>query len=105
MMMENKRTLVFKINRQKIEKDGDFSGLVKGTRGYLQAAFSYTNEWNGCKKAAVFLVDENEYPVPIIQDKCDVPDEVTKKSFWELKLVGEKDGFRITTNTVGVTQK
>ena len=56
MMMENKRTLVFKINRQKIEKDGDFSGLVKGTRGYLQASFSYTNEWNGCKKAAVFLV-------------------------------------------------
>ena len=105
MTMENKRILAFKINRQRIEKNGDFSGLVKGTRGYLQASFSYTTEWNGCKKAAVFLVDEKEYPVPVIQDKCDVPDEVAEKTFWELKLVGEKDEFRITTNTVGVAQK
>lgn len=105
MTMESKRILAFKVSRQKIEKNGDFSGLVKGTRGYLQVALSYTNEWNGCKKAAVFYAGEKEYCVPVINDRCAVPDEVADKTFWELKLVGEKAGFRITTNTVGVTQK
>lgn len=105
MMTESKRTLMFKISGQKIEKNGDFSHLVKGTRGYLQVSFSCTHEWNSCKKAAVFLTGEKEYPVPVVGDKCDVPDEVAEKSIWELKLVGERDGFRIITDTVGVTQK
>lgn len=103
--MENKRTLRFKVSGQKIEKSGDFSHLIKGTRGYLQVSFSCTSEWNNCKKAAVFLAGGKEHPVPVVGDKCDVPDVVAEKSIWELKLVGEKDGFRIITDTVGVIQK
>ena len=105
MTMENKRILTFKVSGQKIEKNGDFTHLVKGTRRYLQAAFSCTPEWSNCKKAAVFFASGKEYPVPVAGDKCDVPDAVAEKSIWELKLVGEKDGFRIITDTVGVVQK
>ena len=48
------RILQFRINGQKLSKDGDFSGLIAGTKGYLYAAYNFDREWDGCKKAAVF---------------------------------------------------
>lgn len=104
-MIENKRTLTFKVAAQKIEKVGDFSNLVKGTKGYLEIEIDCSKEWSGCRKAAVFCVGDQEYPVPIIGNKCNVPDAVTEKSIWELKLVGERDGYRIVTGKAGVIQK
>lgn len=103
-MMANKRILNFKVSGQKIEKNGNFSHLAKGTRGYLRAAFDCSAEWDRCMKAAVFFAGENEYPVPIVNCECDVPDEAAAQDIWGVKLVGEKDGFRITTNKVEVVQ-
>lgn len=53
------RILKFKVENQKIYQDPscDFTGLVKGTSGYLKAFFSFSPEWNGCKIAASFLAD------------------------------------------------
>lgn len=48
------RILQFRINGQKLSKDGDFSGLIAGTKGYLYTAYNFDGEWDGCKKAAVF---------------------------------------------------
>lgn len=45
------RILQFRINRQKLSKDGDFSGLIAGTKGYLYTAYNFDGEWDGCKKA------------------------------------------------------
>ena len=55
MMMENKRTLVFKVNRQKIEKNGDFSGLVKGTRDIYKHRFLTRPSGMVAKKQQFFL--------------------------------------------------
>lgn len=52
------RILQFRINGQKLSKDGDFSNLVAGTKGYLKAAFNFDEDWDGCRKAAVFLRKE-----------------------------------------------
>lgn len=49
------RTLQFKVSGQSLSKDGDFSGLIAGTKGYLYTAYNFDGEWDGCKKAAVFL--------------------------------------------------
>lgn len=35
------RILQFRINGQKLSKDGDFSGLIAGTKGYLYAAYNF----------------------------------------------------------------
>lgn len=35
------RILQFQINGQKLSKDGDFSELIAGTKGYLYAAYEY----------------------------------------------------------------
>lgn len=65
------RILQFRINGQKLSKDGDFSGLIA---------------------------------VPIVNGRCAVPDEITKYKRWEVYLVGERKGYRITTNEVEVRQ-
>lgn len=59
---------------------------------------------DGCKKAAVFSRYDKEYPVPIVNGKCAVPDEITGYKCWKVYLVGGKAGYRITTNEVEVYQ-
>lgn len=98
------RILQFKVSGQNLSKDGDFSGIVAGTKGYLQTAYNFDADWDGCKKAAVFLKYDKEYPVPIMNGKCAVPDEITEHKRWKVYLVGVKDGYRITTNEVEVRQ-
>ena len=71
------RILPFKVTGQNLSKDGDFSGIVAGTKGYLHTEYNFDSEWDGCKKAAVFSRYDKEYPVPIVNGKCAVPDEIT----------------------------
>lgn len=99
------RTLQFSVSGQKLSTAGDHSGLIAGTRGYLQTAYNFDSEWDGCKKAAVFLRYDKEYPVPIVNGKCKVPDEITGYKRWKVRLIGEKEGYRITTNEVEVRQE
>lgn len=98
------RILQFKVTGQNLSKDGDFSGIVAGTKGYLYTAYNFDSEWDGCKKAAVFLRCDKEYPVQIVNGKCAVPDEITEYKRWKVYLVGVKDGYKITTNEVEVRQ-
>ena len=98
------RTLQFKVAGQKLSRNGNFEGLVTGTKGYLQTAYIFDGEWDGCRKAAVFVRYDKEYPVPIINSRCAVPDEITEHKRWKVYLVGVKDGYRITTNEVEVKQ-
>lgn len=98
------RTLQFSVSGQKLSTAGDHSGLIAGTKGYLYTAYNFDGEWDGCKKAAVFSRYEKEYPVPIMNGKCAVPDEITEYKRWKVYLVGERKGYRITTNEVEVYQ-
>ena len=98
------RTLQFKVAGQSLSKNGDFSSIVAGTKGYLYTEYNFDSEWDGCKKAAVFSRYNKEYPVPIMNGKCRVPDEITEYKRWKVYLVGERKGYRITTNEVEVIQ-
>ena len=99
------RTLQLKVAGQSLSKNGDFSSIVAGTKGYLYTEYNFDSEWDGCKKAAVFSRYNKEYPVPIMNGKCRVPDEITEYNRWKVYLVGVKDGYRITTNEVEVRQE
>jgi len=98
------RTLQFKVAGQKLSKDGDFSGIVAGTKGYLQTAYNFDGEWDGCRKVAVFVRYDKKYPAPIVNGRCAVPDEITGYKCWKVYLIGERNGYRITTNEVEVKQ-
>ena len=69
------RSLNFIAVRQNLQKDptSDFSGLVRGSKGYLQAHFSFDAEWTGCGKVAVFTRLGKEYPARLSADTCIIP--------------------------------
>lgn len=101
------RILRFNVEKQRLKKDNtcDFSRLAPGTKGYLHAAFNFSKEWDDCKKAAIFFRDpDNAYYEPIIDEKCKIPEQVTEYKMWKMQVVGEKEGYRITTTTVEVMQ-
>lgn len=101
------RTLKFIIQAQSITKDPtcDFTNIVSGTQGYLQAEFSTSKEWAGCRMAAVFSCLGKEYAQPIINGKCEIPADALTWDSFGVRLVGEKKGYRITTNEIKVKQE
>lgn len=101
------RTLKFVVTGQQIQKEPscDFSGLVPGTKGYLRAAFVFDAEWSNCKKVAVFVKYGREFPTPIINGACNIPQEVLTHERFYLYVVGKRaDGYRITTGRIEVKQ-
>lgn len=102
------RVLKFIVRGQKIEKDAgcDFSGLVAGTKGYLKAEFQFDGEWDGCRKAAVFTKFAKDYPAPVINGACEIPEEALDYKYWGLRVIGERaNGYRITTGKIKVEQE
>lgn len=100
------RILRFIVDGQRLEKDlsCDFTGLVAGARGYLRAKFRFSAEWTRCKKIAVFTGCDAQVAVPLIGNECEVPAEAITGSGWLVKVVGQRDGYRIPTNHVEVKQ-
>lgn len=106
------RTLRFIVNDQIITQDPycDFSGLVPGTEGYIQAHFSFSQEWRGCVKVASFYSAlGKEYEPQILKDgeTCMIPAEALAKQVFKIKVTGQ-DMFpttkKLVTNKVTVTQ-
>lgn len=100
------RILKFIIDGQTIRKDPscDYEHIVSGTKGYLCASFSFSADWDGCRKAAIFSCLGRDHPVPIINNKCQIQEEALLYKYFRVKVVGEKDGYRITTNSEEVKQ-
>lgn len=99
------RVLKFKVDRQIIKKDGDFSGIVKGSQGYLSAEFSFSSDWSGCKVVASFFSGEQEHAVPISNHRCLIPDEVLTGDYFRVQVVGLEKGQIIKTNKVLVIKE
>lgn len=99
------RVLHFSVNEQNIKKSGDFSGIVKGSKLYLKAEFSFGSEWSRRKAAASFFTEGKEYAVPIIRNRCIVPDDVTDADYFRVQVVGLEKGQIIKTNKVLVRQE
>ena len=101
------RSLNFIAVGQNLQKDPtcDFTGIVKGSKGYLQAHFSFDDEWSGCGKVAVFTRLGKEYPVKLSADTCTIPEEALQYSRFNVHGIGVRDGFRIQTNDLKIEQE
>ena len=101
------RVIDFVVTGQSIERDprGDFAGIVSGSAGYLVARFRFSADWNGCKKVAVFTSWGKDYPTPIIDGVCEIPAEALVGNTVEVSVVGQRDRYRITTDTTAFAQK
>lgn len=102
------RTLRFIVHGQQLKPAPgcDFTGLVPGTVGYLEAQFEFDSEWNGCAKAASFFrFGGKEFAAPIVNGRCEIPAEALEKEVFKVSVTGARKGFRITTNRIDVYQK
>lgn len=102
------RTLRFCVDGQKLQRNlkSDFTGIIRGSRGYLQCSFSLSKEWANCKIAASFWwFDQEIDAAPVIGGKCTIPDSVTDYQEFEVSLVGVRKGYRITTNRIKIEQE
>ena len=100
------RILKFNIANQILECDKacDFSGIVSGSKNYLEAEFNFNDEWDGYKKIAVFVNGDKEYPIAIIDGKCKIDnDALTSRSF-RVYVVGKKVEEQIKTTSIRVRQ-
>lgn len=97
------KVLSFNIVEQTITRDPlcDFSGLVAGSRGYIHARFHFSADWAGCKKVAVF----SGHPVPLVHNSCEIPAEALTGTSVQVRVLGRRPGFAISTGTVAFPQK
>lgn len=103
------RTLRFIVRDQIIEKDPtcDFSGLVPGSVGYLQAEFIFSPEWKGFAKVATFFSSlGKEYTPAMLKDgrTCIIPFEALQKRTIKIQIIGRKEDMIMKTNKVTVFQ-
>lgn len=108
-MTSPERILEFDVNKQRLTKKRtcNFSNIVAGSVGYLKAKFYFShNEWEGCKKAASFWMDEQEYAVLLDEnDSCDIPPEVLTGYKFSVSVKGSRPYYKISTNKTTVRQE
>lgn len=101
------RTLDFIVEGQNIEESPncDFSGIISGSSGYLQARFRFSPEWRSMVKAAVFSERNTVENVLITDNICTIPASVLTRKSFKIKVVGQgKNKSRVTTNTLVIRQ-
>lgn len=101
------KVLEFMVNGQTLTKANDFGTIVSGSKGYLRCAFEFADkQWHDMRKIAVF--EDGELEEAVVLDKtgqCDVPDIITDKTFFRVRLVGVGKNRQITTERFLVCQR
>lgn len=103
------RTLEFNVRKQRLTKksDCDFSGIVAGSKNYLEAKFYFSPEWDECsRKVASFWNDDKEYATFIKADNtCVIPHEALTSDEFKVSVIGVNSSYRIGTNRSKVKQE
>lgn len=101
------RLLEFKVDKQYLKKDPDcdFTKIVAGSKNYLKAHFTFSEDWDGCKKAASFWRGKEEHAVLLMNDECVIPEEVLVGMTFGVSVLGQKDDVQIPTNQTTVRQE
>lgn len=104
------RTLKFIVNGQTITQDPtcDFTGLVPGTEGYLQAEFVFSPEWESVVKVVGFFSNMGrEYEPRLLNNSktCVIPTDALKNRIFKIQVIGKNGTYKIKTNKLAVEQK
>lgn len=101
------RFLKFVVEGQRIRPDPacDFSGITAGTRGYLVAEFKFSSDWDRCRKAAVFTHGDETEAAPLEKCSCVIPERILAHDYFMVSVIGEKEGYRITSGKTTVRQE
>lgn len=103
------RTLRFIVDDQIIRQDPncDFSNLVPGTEGYVQAEFTFSPEWvDTVKVVGFYSMMGHEYSPQVLKDgkTCMIPSEALKRRSFKIRVIGKRGEFKILTNKMVINQ-
>lgn len=104
------RILRFIVEKQNIRQDPecDFTGLTPGSEDFLEAEFTFSDEWNGCVKVASFWsAFGKEYePQPIDENRrCKIPAEASAKRIFKIGVLGRNGQYKIATKKLEIAQR
>ena len=81
-------SLNFHVTKQKIKRR-DNSSVVAGSKNFLTATFSFSEEWNGKIKTAVFEKGDTVYHVVLENDKIKAEKmPVFSEGVWKVSVFG-----------------
>lgn len=95
------RTISFTINGQRIT-GSTISDLVGNTKNYVEASFSFSSEWDGFFKVAIFTANSKQYPAIIQNNKCMVPDIAMSGEYMDVGVLAGLSGTTLSTDTFRV---
>lgn len=100
------RVLKFKVNQQKLEKDPscDFQNIIQGSKKYLCCDFVFDESLQKYRKVACFVKDRSVEYVPIINDRCFVPDSVAQEDVINFFITFVDKEEQFDTNQIYVRQ-
>jgi len=95
------RTISFTINGQRIT-GSTISNLVGNTKNYVEASFSFSSEWDGFFKVAIFTANSKQYPAILQNNKCMVPDIAMSGEYMDVGVMAGLSGTTLSTDTFRV---
>lgn len=104
------RTLRFIVNGNVLTQDPscDFSGMFPGATNRLEAAFTFSKEWQNCVKVVAFKsLLGKEYNPRIINDKetCEISPEALSLPAFKIQVLGKSRTTNLTTNELTIYQR
>lgn len=101
------RVLEFIVNDQILTKNPscNFDNIAPGTKGYLQARFSFSPEWNNHVLIARFFRGKDEHARQIVNNTCEIPPEVLIGRTFRVSVLGQLNDITLTTNEILVVQE
>ena len=71
--------------------------IASGSKNYLNAVFTFSQDWEGMCKTAIFIRNGVKKCKLLVEDQCVIPWEVIQQGGFVLSLVGMRDGSVVTT--------
>lgn len=88
------------------ERKCNFRDIERGSNKYLRLQFNLDSEWIGkAKVAEVRNVSGVTKLFTVINNVCDLTDDVTNESLFSVRLYGKNGETKLKTNKVYVNQK
>ena len=89
----------FEIDGMRLTRTSD-AYVTEGSKNFVQLLFTFSDDWNGIDKWALFARDNKTYEVAIVDGKCIVPYECARTSGqFQLTVVGKANEGEVIATT------
>ena len=89
----------FEIDGMRLTRTSD-AYVTEGSKNFVQLLFTFSDDWDGIDKYALFARDNKTYEVAIVDGKCIVPYECARTSGqFQLTIVGKETAGDVIATT------